>query len=266
MLKLLLFSTTLFLFPDSVASSESEVRDIQFKSQDGFVISGRFHPAAQQGPGILLLHQCDRKTKAPTGYERLGAMLAKDGLNALEIDLRGYGKSTSEKYNVEDWREASPDDEQALSYWRRVHPLFGADVEAAYQFLTSQPEVVKESVGVVGASCGARHAINLAAKHVEVGTLVLISGAIGKRSASNYQKLLGLPVLCVVSDEDPVGQTIIRSMQDAFAQSQNRATRLVVYKAPYHGTPLFDHDDNLESQIVRWLREKLTLERNPSVR
>ena len=69
---------------------------IQFTVDDDFSLSGDFYPSDLLGAGVLLLHDCSHSSKS---YSVFGKLLAKQGINALAIDFRGYGDSTSELFS-----------------------------------------------------------------------------------------------------------------------------------------------------------------------
>jgi len=48
-------------------------------------------PPEKPGPGVLLLHQCNRQRKV---WDDLAARLAAAGFHAMTVDLRGYGDSS----------------------------------------------------------------------------------------------------------------------------------------------------------------------------
>ncbi len=52
------------------------------------------------------------------------------------------------------------------------------DIDAAYAWLTSQKGVDKTRIGAAGASCGVNPSVQLARRHPEVRTVVLLSGGI----------------------------------------------------------------------------------------
>lgn len=214
-------------------------KTVRFQSADGFILKGKFFSKGMSGPGILLLHQCDRKPGASTGYDRLAGLLADQGFHVLILDFRSYGESISEEFPA--------------GSWERANEHMRADVEAAYKFLSSQSGVLKETMGVAGASCGGRQAILAGAAHSEVKTLILISSTIGGSALSAYARLRHLPVLCITSLDDPYGRTV-QSMQQAHANSQNTASELLTFQGPYHGTPLFEQYEELELKIVQWFK------------
>lgn len=226
----------ILLLLSSVTFSQKRGREVSIVAEDGFKLRGVLYSSPRPGPGILLLHQCNREGMA-TGYERLAAMLVRHGFQVLTLDFRGYGGSRIEGSSAEGRQ--------------RAQQFMRGDVESAYRFLIAQRKVVKDRVGVAGASCGGRQAILLAERHPEVKALVLLSSAFSAPVESAFQKVIDRPVLAIASEAD---LSATRAMKWTFEQSKHKDSRLVVYKGGLHGTPLFAHDKGLESTIAEWLR------------
>ncbi len=223
----------------SLGFAQIQEKNIRITSDDRFVLSGRYYTPNQPGPGILLLHQCNRKGPL-TGYEGLAPLLAEEGFHVLMLDSRGFGNSRDKQYR--DYH----------TQMELIDTKVRQDVEAAYQFLISQKGVDKNIVGVAGASCGTPQAISLAKNHPEIRTLVFISGSyMGLEGVeSDYETLTDRPSLAIYSEEDRYNTP--ESMQTAFAKSNHKSSKLIVYKGNVHGTPLFERDKDLEREIAIW--------------
>src|ERR1700752_749791 len=63
---------------------------VDLTASDGIRLKATYFGAAQPGPGILLLHQCNRQRKV---WDDLATRLAASGLNVLTLDFRGFGES-----------------------------------------------------------------------------------------------------------------------------------------------------------------------------
>jgi len=232
----LVFSITCW---GQIAQNETSIT-----SEDGFILRGIFFSSGKKGPGILLLHQCNRSGEK-TGYENLAPLLALNGFNTLVLDSRGFGKSTDETYR--DYR----------SQMDLIDTKVQLDVEAAFRFLSTQPHVDPQRIGIVGASCGTWASIPLAKRHPEIRALVFLSGSylgLGQQEL-DYDALVQRPVLTIYSEEDRYRTP--ESMKDAFSRSKNKNSKLIAYKGSLHGTLLLDNDKNLEKEIVRWLQARL---------
>ena len=231
--------TILFFFLFAPAYGQNPSVPVHFSGTDGFRLKGNYYEAAAPGPGILLLHQCDREGPL-TGFENLATKLAQRGFHVLMFDFRGYGESRNNQFTGENWQEAGK--------------FFPTDTEAAYRFLISQPKVIRDRIGVGGASCGGRRAILLAGEHPEIKTLALISGSARDPIQEALRTIQDRPVLCVVSQQDSAA---VRAMKRVFDNSTSPESRCITYKGSLHGTPLFSHDEHLEQTLVDWYEKYL---------
>ena len=85
----LLLATLLF----ALASSAKPVpapRIVDLTAADGTKLKATYFSAGKPGPGVLLLHQCNRQRKV---WAPLAQALAESGLNVLTLDFRGFGES-----------------------------------------------------------------------------------------------------------------------------------------------------------------------------
>ena len=139
-------------------------RVLNLTSPDGTILKATFFPAAKPGPGLLLLHQCNRQRKV---WDDLAQKFAASGINVLTLDFRGFGESTGTPID-----KLSQDQIQDL-----FDNKFPLDVDTAYKFLASQPTVTPNIMAAGGASCGVNQAVLLASRHPEVKALVLLSEA-----------------------------------------------------------------------------------------
>ncbi len=222
-------------------------QDAEITSEDGFVLRGSYFSPGRSGPGVLLLHQCNRRG-ALTGYEGMAPMLAAEGFHVLMLDSRGFGRSRDDRYR--DYH----------AQMDLIDAKVGADVEAAFRFLLSRSGVDRTSAAVVAASCGTWQSIPLAAAHPEIRALVFISGSyLDLDDVVNvYESLTDRPILAIYSEGDRYRTP--ESMRTAFAKSRHPASKLIAYKGNLHGAPLLELDDDLERQIAEWLGARLRVD------
>src|SRR5271169_3876221 len=69
-------------------------RVVDLTASDGVILKATYFPAAKPGPGVLLLHQCNRQRKV---WDDLARQLAAAGINVLTLDHRGFGESGGER-------------------------------------------------------------------------------------------------------------------------------------------------------------------------
>ena len=88
-LRPLLFSI-LLCATSAAAQQPPAPRVVDLTAPDGLKLKATFFAAASPGPGMLLLHQCNRQRNV---WDDLAARMASAGLNVMTLDLRGYGDS-----------------------------------------------------------------------------------------------------------------------------------------------------------------------------
>ena len=225
------------LLASLAASAEMQKRDVDIKADDGANLKATYYPAGKPGPGILLLHQCNRDRKS---WDNLATMLTRAGFNVLTMDYRGYGESDGAGGTREERRS--------------MRAKWPSDVDAAYRFLTSQPDVNKEVIGAGGASCGVNQSIQLARKHAQVRALVLLSGRTDPAGMTYIKDSTRLSIFGAASEEDTGAA---QSIREILALSDSKNSKLMMFNDAGHGVPMFAKIKTLESDIVNWLKARL---------
>ena len=236
MKKLLLPSMMIVLF---ATSSLAAKREVMFNGVDGFSLKGTFYSSEKTGPGLLLLHQCNADRQI---YDQLGTMLSTAGYNVLAIDFRGFGGSKSGEY---------PD---FASQRQKILDKMPSDVDASLTFLSSQSNVNKNLLGVVGGSCGVNQAIHAARRHPEIRTLVLLSGGTDADGEAYIKNAVKVPVFGAASEED---KDAAASIKKIVGLSTNRDSQLEMFKDAGHAASMFAKQPDLEADIVIWFRSNL---------
>jgi formylglycine-generating enzyme required for sulfatase activity/dienelactone hydrolase len=222
---------------------------VDLKSTDGTLLKATFFPAAKAGPGVLLFHQSNRTR---TSWDEVARRIAAAGINTLTIDERGYGESSGKK----DARELYHD----------------ADLDSAFEYLVSQPGVLRDAIGAGGAGwLGVDNSVETARRHsAEVKSLVLVSGETLLPQLRFLRQASQLPGLFVVSDDDEYPPTVeaMEWLYDCSASPQKQFIHYIGSKAPWlwyetsdaskvpatgsHGTDLFKRHPELPATIVDW--------------
>ena len=226
-------STCAALVATSTAAQPA-VKTVTLKAPDGIKLIGTYYAAAQPGPALLLLHQCNRDR---TSWSKFAETAAARGYHVLTLDYRGYGESEGEQF--EDFARQAP-------IQREKWP---ADVDAAFAFLTSTTGVDKNRIGAAGASCGVNQAAQLARRHPEVRTLVLLSGGVEPDAREYIRNTSTMPVLTAGSLHDG---NAAQTMRWITGWSRNPASRFVEYKAAGHGTDMFAVEAGLQPAMLDW--------------
>ena len=212
---------------------------VDLTSPDGIALKASYFPAARPGPGLLLLHACNRDRSSWNG---LATAAAARGFHVLALDYRGYGQSGGTK---------SDDPRQQQWIAEREWP---ADIDAAYGWLTSQSGVDKTRIGAAGASCGVDQAVQLARRHAEVRTVVLLSGGLTANGREFIRDSAWLPIFGAASQGDGGA---VESLRWAMGWSRNPTNTFVEYQAAGHGTDMFAVEKELQPRVLTWFETHL---------
>jgi dienelactone hydrolase len=223
------------LVPISWAATE---RDVDLTASDGTKLKGSYFSADKPGPGVLLLHQCNRQRKV---WDGLARQLSASGVNVLTFDYRGYGESGGARFD-----KLPP--QQAAQTQAEKWP---GDIDAAFQYLLSQPGVQRDTIGVGGASCGVNNSIQTARRHPEVKSLVLLSGNTDLNGRKFLRNSAKLPVFFSVADDDEFAPSIF-AIEWLYSLAADPEKKFVHYKKGGHGADMFPVHPELVGLIADW--------------
>jgi dienelactone hydrolase len=223
----------------AAAPTSSAARTIDLKSPDGTALKGSWFTSERPGPGILLFHACNRDRSS---WNDLATAAAARGFHVLALDYRGYGQSKGTR---------SDDPQQQQWIADREWP---GDIDAAYAWLISQQGVDKTRIGAAGASCGVNQAVQLARRHPEVRTVVLLSGGITANGREFIRESAWLPLFGAASHGDGGA---VETMRWAMGWSRNPANKFVEYQAAGHGADMFAVEKGLQPQVLEWFETNL---------
>ncbi len=229
-----------FLLIVTTLQAQVSKTDGDLSAPDGLKLKITYYSPGKPGPGVLLLHQCnqDRRT-----WDPLAKQLSQSGVHVLTFDYRGFGESAGDRFS-----SLSP--EQRAAAFQKMP----GDIDTAFSYLLAQPGVDKTRIGAGGASCGVNNSIQLARRHHEVGTLVLLSGQTDQDGRGYLQKTESLSLFVSASEDDG---DLLPYMRWLFAFSHNPRNKFVSYKTAGHGTDMFAMEKGLEPMIFDWFTEKL---------
>jgi dienelactone hydrolase len=238
--------------------SQQPPRVIDLKAPDGTLLKASYFAAAKPGPGVLLFHQSNRTR---TAWDEVAGRLAAAGINALTLDLRGFGESGGKSYTKLTDKENAEDRQK-----------WAGDIDIAWQYLVSQPGLTPDVIGLGGAGYdGVDNSVQTARRHSsEVKSLALLSGETFLPGLRFLRQASQLPELFVVADNDEYPPTL-DAMELLYNTASNPGKKLIHYageKAPWkwyelyeigtvpatgsHGTDLFKTHPELSGMIVDW--------------
>jgi len=232
---------TLWLALAAAAQETPAPRDVNLTASDGTKLKATYFAARKEGPGVLLMHQCNQQRKK---WDELAAKLAAAGIHVITVDYRGYGESGGTRFLD------IPGPERVQT----VREKWPGDMDTAYAYLMSQKGVTHGIAGAGGASCGVNQAIQLARRHPEVRSLVLLSGNTDLDGRNFLRKSTQLPILLSAADDD---QGAVELMEWLYALSPNPGSKFVHYQSGGHGVDLFAPHRELPDMIVEWYVQTL---------
>jgi len=218
-------------------------QDVNIVTEDKLTLKGTYYSAETPGPGILLLHMCVDGTDRGS-WSNLANTLVKEGFHILTFDFRGYGQSEG------DW----PDFKTMPEFIEVCRTTIMKDVEAAYEYLSSQEGVAQDRIGITGASCGIFMGIETSLNHPEIRALALLSGPFDEQARQQLESLDSVPVLSAASQDDV---RAFEAMKRVFSASKHPNSTLIQYKGTEHGTNMFAKEPDLQRTIVAWFKRWL---------
>jgi dienelactone hydrolase len=213
----------------TAGAGRAQTSDIDVMAADGVKLRATYGSPGKPGPGVILLHQCDRNRKA---WDGLSAALTSRGMHTLAMDYRGYGDNGK-----------IPNEYDKLP----------ADVDAALRTLLAQPGVDRAHLAAVGASCGVDHAVQLARRSGQIAALVLLSGPTSDAGLAYIQRS-NIPVFLAYSADE--GGPLPK-MKTGVSASKHPATTVREFDHAGHGVPMFGAQPTLLPSLADWLANVL---------
>jgi len=229
--------TIFFLTVTSVAREPQAPKVADLTAADGTKLKVSYFAAAKPGPGVLLLHQCNRQRRI---WDGLALQLQAAGINVLTLDLRGFGESGGYPQP-----KLTPQEAQAAA------AKWPADIDVAFEYLKSQPGVKQDAIGAGGASCGVNNSVQAALRHPEIKSLVLLSGTTNLNGREFLRKPGSIPAFFAVADDDEFPASI-QTTEWLHSLNSNPGKKLMHYSIGGHGADMFPFHPELPGMIVDW--------------
>src|SRR5215471_6850717 len=234
MLPIVLLSSFVATVPPLACASQ---RVVDLTAADGTKLKATYFSADKPGPGVLLLHQCNRQRKV---WDGLAQQLSAAGINVLTIDYRGFGESGG-----------VPETQLTPREIGKQRARWGDDIEVAFQYLLSQPGVTKNMIGVGGASCGVDNSIQAAIRHPEVHSLVLLSGPTNQKGRQFLRNAGNGPEFYAAADDDEFPGTVVET-EWQYNITGNPGKKYVHEATGGHGADMFKAHPELVTAIADW--------------
>jgi hypothetical protein len=140
---------------------------------------------------------------------------------------------------------------------RDLNQKWPGDFDAAFTWLVGQPGVDRNLIGAGGASCGVDNAVQLARRHPEVRSLVLLAGPTDGAGVSYLQTHAWLPIFTAAAADDQYDPHFPEMMRWLAGITGNPRNKFVGFKDGRHGTEIFGPHPELVQQIAAWFEDTL---------
>lgn len=215
-------------------SAGAGIREITFKTVDGWTIHADYSTPAGAKTAVILLHQ---RGGSAADWKPLVARLNAARIATLAIDQRGHGRSLGAQTG-------------ANAPWQTSN-----DIAGGIKWL-GQRGFAAERIGLAGASYGANNALIYAAAHRRVPSVALLSPGL------NYHGLLigppaaryGGAVLVLSAKDDPItggGPELVASV------GKPGTVQRISYGGGDHGTSLLAADPSSLKTLTDFFKRRL---------
>lgn len=240
---------TAVVCPPARAGRKIELKGeiVELYTEDGWTLSARYQPAAEDQLTFILLHEARGRR---TNWYLLARKMVREGVGYLALDLRGHGASTQgpEEESLT-WRKFRVSKKN--NPWENMRE----DVAAAVAFLKAM-EVPEDAIAIGGADVGGSIALKYAALHPEIEMVFLLSPGLSYKEVLTVNAMRAFkdrPILLVVGNDDrrSATETPILYQFAKVAVGPERAVLLRVRRG--HGTRMFWTDKSLGGKVIDWM-------------
>lgn len=232
--------------PALAQSPEFGEKDVDLEAADGTNLKATYTSPSRPGgsfvfgPAMLLIHQCNMDRHS---WNDISSSLVQAGVHVLTMDLRGFGDSGGEPLSS--------------AGFQNLMMKSPADLDMAYEYLTSQAGVDDSRVAVGGASCGAMLTADLASRHDGITTLMLLSGPPSEAAVAHIASTPDLAVFAAAATGDTITPGVSDALKGAVDGSKHPKSMAKIYGGTEHGLPMFEKNPDLQPALLSWLKGQL---------
>lgn len=233
-----------------VENSGDTVNQVKFITEDKFMLSGKYFAGKADHSGVLLLHDCKHDSSS---YDKLIELISSYGIHALALDLRGYGRSTTNEFSHVNIKKNSKDLITYQGEVTRLTSFWQSDVLAAYNYLRSRISK-KRDVAVVSSGCSAAQAVYLTQK-MRINSFVMITPILNYMEKEHYKNLIDIPVY-FISSAHHAGT--YQTTKELFDWNGDNRSVYQLFKGIRVGQSLLKSKRYLSDDIAIWLNDTLS--------
>lgn len=225
------------------------IEKVSFMGVKDFPLSATWYKGDPKAAGVLLVHDCDHSS---VSYEPLGNLFSQQGLNALAIDLRGFGGSSSEVFSQKKMKKESKDMNDYKNKLLLLQSYWEKDVLLAYNFLRNK--LVKgQGISVVASGCSAIQGVAIAETY-RVNSFVFVSPIMDHMEKERYKNLIDIPTFFVSAIHHTDSY---HTANELYLWNGDYRSALLTYKGNRTGNSLIKGKEHLASGMSLWVAKNL---------
>ena len=245
---MLLLSTAFLVNGQSTLSLELDSQEVAVPTKDGFPLMADYFQGDKDSGGVLLLHGCQNSR---TVYSRLGKILTHYKLNALALDFRGYGQSTSENFSQRSIKQQAQDIVSYQAEMMKITNFWTGDVIAAHQYLSDKSNP-KHGIAVISMGCAIEQTIALA-EHIRISAMVALTPKISEIDKERYKNLLDFPVYFIASAHSTDS---FNAANELFQWNGDNNSKFQSIKGDRSASTILRRFPEISQDIAIWLKSK----------
>lgn len=243
---------SIFFGTANVANAEESLPNIAFPVQKikiaakpEFTLNAHYFKAQKSQGGVLIFHECKNNVSA---FLSLAEHLQKLQIDALVLDMRGFGESTSEVYSHEAIKKKSKDIVTYQQNSALLNAYWGDDALLAYKYLREKVSS-KQPISVVSSGCSAFTAVQLA-EEVHLKTAVYISPKMDFMAKERYKNLVDIPTYFFGSAHQTES---FQTAKELFNWNGDNRTKVQLAKGTLHSNNFLAPNSGLIADIAEWI-------------
>jgi len=237
------------------AAVSQNTRVVRLTTADDVGVIATYYPVERDhAPGVVLLHDLN---KDRSEWNDFASLLQRNGLAAFAIDFRGHGESTRKL------TAAGPVELKIKDFTGRDLQDMLLDVEAAVDWLQTQPEIDKTRIVIIGAGLGANLALRYAAINEDLAGVAALSPAVnnhGIRTDDVIRQTGSMPVHIFVSTGDTFAfessKRLIEIRKESGVGVPNR--ELTTCTGDLYGVSMFKGVKDLSQVVLTWCQQAVS--------
>ncbi len=243
-LLLIIFSFALYAEESGFAGAFSE-QQVKIAAKPDFTLNAHFYKAKESLGGALILHECNNQVEK---FLSLAENLQRNNIDALVLDMRGFGGSISENYSHEAIKRKSKDIVTYQQHFALLSAYWGDDALLAYNFLREKVQK-KLPISIVSSGCSAFTAVQLA-EEVHVKAAVYIAPEMDFMAKERYKNLVDIPTYFFGSVHHTES---FQTTRELFNWNGDRRTKVQLAKGALYNADFLAKNSDLFADIAQWI-------------